>query len=583
MKVLIACGILLSVILNLSSLYLHATTDFLTPSFSTTIATLFWLGSVLLFGFAIYLLNYKNIKSKGTQYSKRELFGIVLIFILAAIVRIYKISHLGINLDEWGWLTQAKETIGGSWISPFGYVADKPSTMPGYMVALLFTFIRNYYVAVRLPGVLYSLGTLLFVFLFLREAFSKKVAWAGLILLATSIWDIHTCQVGYQNVSINPFLISGFWYFGYTGIKRGSLFLTYFCGLFCGISINLLYIALLGIFPIFMYWGFMLVGNRSKRLLWIGCILFVSIFLTASPTIPKILRYPQISIGRHQEFISQSIHSAYSGSHSGIQLYIDRSVDAINEFSYKPEKYGFAGLWGVTLDPLTQVLLIFGLLYVLRFIYRGEMLLILLQFVVMFIPIVLIDKSTSVWREYGFIPSVYVISALGFGCIYRFLSSCMKRIVKSRTLLLFVKLAIVGGICIFSWVTSWSLYNRNYLAKEPNALETDCKRTVNFIETSVSNDTVVVLPKELCNLLISIFISNTYKTMEYDSFEDIDRYKNQYRKIAVVKIKENGYSSDFQKQYSFNDFSAVLKNYYPSLQIQPVEEDGTINAILYRL
>ncbi len=81
--------------------------------------------------------------------------------------------------------------------------------MSAYPVALFLALLKDGYLAVRLPGIIYSLLALLLIFSFLKEVFNKKVALIGLTLLSTSIWDIHMSQLGWNNVNLNPFLISG--------------------------------------------------------------------------------------------------------------------------------------------------------------------------------------------------------------------------------------------------------------------------------------------------------------------------------------------------------------------------------------
>jgi len=260
-----------ALILNLYSFYLHSAIDFTTPTTQASIATLTWILSIIFFGVSIFILfpSKKTKNGKDESLSLIEKILLVGILISGLILRIYKLNHLGIQLDEWYWLTNAKGILDGVIRSPFGFIGDQPSNMPAYTVAFFLAIFKNSYLAVRIPGVLYSLLNIILVFAFLKEAFNKKVALLAVFLISFSIWDIHMSQWGWNNVNLNPFLISGTLFFLYKGIKNVSFKHIFFCGIFLGVSLNLLYIAALSTISVAFYFAYQYLINTDKKKFYI--------------------------------------------------------------------------------------------------------------------------------------------------------------------------------------------------------------------------------------------------------------------------------------------------------------------------
>lgn len=149
-------------------------------------------------------------------------------------------------------------------------------------------------------------------------------------------------------------------------------------------------------------------------------MLILTTFAVSSPTIIKIYKYPQQSIARHKNFISENL--TYSKHQSGIYYYIEQLKLGLEDFTYKPEKFNIIVLWGITLEPTVFYFLLIGLIYSFRHILSPQFLLIILNYVIMFIPIVVLYRFSSVWREFGFLPTIYILSALGMYFLYQLIS-----------------------------------------------------------------------------------------------------------------------------------------------------------------
>ncbi|OGH24142.1 MAG: hypothetical protein A3B47_04715 [Candidatus Levybacteria bacterium RIFCSPLOWO2_01_FULL_39_24] len=535
-----------ALILNLYSFYFHSIIDFTAPTNEAFIATLTWLISLILLGISIFILSPSR-KTEGNGNNSLTLiekFFLSIILIFGLILRIYKLNHLGLYLDEWYWLTNARGILDGIIRSPFGFIGDQPSNMPAYIVALFLAIFKNSYLAVRLPGVLYSLLNMILIFSFLKEAFNKRIALTAALLLSTSIWDIHMSQLGWNNVNLNPFLISGTLYFLYMGIKNLSPKCIFFCGIFLGISVNLLYVASLASIATVAYFTFHLVLNKHRRVIfYLFLLLSLTIFLMTSPTVIKINKYPRQSIARHRDFISQNIVN--SKNQSVINYYFEQLKLGLTDFEYKQEKFNIVGLWGVTLEPFVFLFFLMGLTYTFLRIAMPQYFLIIANYIIMFIPIVILYRFTSAWREFGFLPTIYITASIGIYAshklISRFIRFFTSRRQKMHENLIFV---IIVAAYFASWYYFYSRYYDNHLKKEPDVYETYCKKIANDIAEKAPPKTLILLPDEICKNLIMISLWNLYSYKGYRDGLSLRHLIQENKHGLIVKIL-NGYTSSF--------------------------------------
>lgn len=581
-----------ALIVNIYSLYLHSIIDFTAPTTGASIATLTWILSIIFFGFSIFIFfspkKTKNDADKRLSLMEKVFLTGMLIFGL--ILRVYKLNHLGLYLDEWYWLTNARSILDGVIRSPFGFIGDQPSNMPASIVAFFLAIFKNSYLAVRFPGVLYSILNIILVFSFLREAFNKKVALLAALLLALSIWDIHMSQFGWNNVNLNPFLISGTMFFLYRGIKNLSVRDIFICGIFLGVSINLLYIASLSSIAVILYFIYSLLLNEERgKIIVLLFLLTLTVSLIVSPTIIKIYKYPQQSIARHKNFVSENI--TYSKNQTGVFYYLEQLKLGVEDFTYKSEKFNIIMLWGITLEPFVFYCFIIGLLYSLRYIARPPFFLILLNYVVMFIPIVVLYRFTSVWREFGFLPTIYILSSFGVYLLYKLITR-LTRIVTPQPLRpnsQLIALVIIIATYFTSWYYFYAQYFNYHLKKEPKIYETYCKKTAEYISKTIPANTLIILPNELCNSLITIALGNKYRYQVYNNEVDLMYVVDNARKEAFnhnnvlgarttngvfVQIADSNFL-----RYDVNNLKKVNTQYLSKRTI--IEDDNTIYSYLY--
>ena len=440
--------------------------------------------------------------------------------------------------------------------------------MPAYIVAAFLLVSKNSYLAVRLPGVLYSLLNIVIIFFFLKEIFNKKTAFTGAILLTFSIWDIHMAQLGWNNVNLNPFLISGVMYFLYKGIKRNSPRDILFCGIFLGVSINLLYIAALSIIPVTVYFGYQIIykkGFKKTKLLLLTLIL--STFIVSSPTIIKICKDPHRSIGRHRSFIVTNIKNSETGN--GLFYYRNQVGLIIKDFQFDSNKYLTTTLWGITIEPIIIFLLLIGLFFSFRYFYQPQFFLILISFFTMFIPLVILYRTTSIWREYGFLPTIYLLTAIGLEKTI----SLLRKKGEFFLVLLLIAYLISQGVYL----------NQYYHLNNNNNYGTTCKRIAEFIKNKIRKNNVILLPNEICQSLIKVTLWDDYRYIGYDNYQNISNCLKQYQRCVVVKILNKNNSSEFNKNNPIPLFEKRLREINAHMRKYIVQKNNHIKGIIYQL
>ena len=547
----------LAILFNFYSINLHLTVDFLQPTTEALTATVFWFLSIVLFGISVFIFfpcSKRKIKPKESLFLvEKVIFGVILILGLA--LRIHKIDHSGIYLDEKYWLYEAKNILKGTIRSPFGPLADYPTNMPAYFITPFLSLLKNPYYAVRLPGVIFSMFNIIFVFSFLKEAFNKKVALVSALLLSTSIWDIHNSRLGFQNVNLNPFLISGAMFFLYRGIKYFSKRDIFICGVFLGLCINMLYVASLCVITTCFYclYHFLFKKHKQKKqLLVIGILLLISTFITSSPTFIKIKKRPQFYLGRHQGFLRENVERSQKDQRP-LFYYFKQLKSAVEDFNYQPEKFIKIGLWGASLNLIALIALVLGLIFSLKNIFLPQYLLILLNFFIMFVPIVIVYRSASLWREYAFLPTLFMLSTIGIDLVSSLLSKIINLFTRHALKINFQKvvLLLIFLVYFFFWGKLYSQYYHFHLKKHPDIYESHCQQTAHYIKDFIPSQTTLLLPDEVCQALILVVLEDQYLYQVYKTPSDLNNLKNG-NKYALVYI--NNLSPNKIKKKSFKQY-----------------------------
>jgi hypothetical protein len=584
-----------AILTNLVSLYLYLSSDFLGLSISTKIATLLWVISVVLAGISACLfspMSKKDIKGKTKNHpviSSRKnyiqrLFGnrtfqfLAPILLLAFILRIIPIMNNGLYLDEWYWLDAAKNIFRGFTFSPFGFVGDQPSNMAAYPIALLLAVTKNSMLSVRLPAVIYSLISIFFVFELLKEILGFRTAVIGALLLAVSVWDIHMTNLGYNNLNPNPMLASGallLLYKIYSG--QYSIRTLFLLALFISICLHLLYVAALLLIPTLLVLAIHFL--KKPNVLKLGEVaLFGAFFLIClSPMLPKLIQYKQQSIGRHTGFLQQNINMADS-SKSPLIYYVDQIKLLYQDYTTGENYFSAESLWGITLDPIVQLLSGLGILLLIIQTIRKKgnpfWLIIIFTFCVqLIIPLVILYRTASVWRAYIVLPIIYIFAVFSIAQIAKFLKFITKKIYKRKGLRksFLIGLTILYFILCIPWFVSFS---KVYLRKSTGYESLVCQYAANLIYNNIPQGSTIYMPDEMCSPLISIL------------YED-----NRYRIIAITPdnldpiVDPGSYLIVFNSQdfggYFRENIQKIAERILTERKVQLVSTQLTSRPVIY--
>ena len=312
-------------------------------------------------------------------------------------------------------------------------------------------------------------------------------------------------------------------------------------------------------------------------MLILAIVLLTSTFMTSSPTFIKIKKRPQFYLGRHQGFLRENVERSQKDQQP-LFYYFKQLKLAVEDFKYQPEKFIKTGLWGTSLDPLTLIVLTLGLIFSLKNIFLPQYLLILLNFFIMFIPIVVVYRSESLWRECAFLPTLFMLSAIGIDLISNLLSKIINLFTGRALKINFQKvvLLLIFLVYFFFWGRLYSKYYHFHLKKDPDIYESYCKKTAHYIKDFVSSQTTLFLPNEVCKDLILVVLEDQYLHQTYKNPSDLGNLKSG-NKYALIYI--NDLLPDKIKKESFEQYLKQAKFSYEEKKISADNEK--IYAYIY--
>ncbi len=554
--------------------------DFLSPTIASRFYTYLWYIAeviLILVSIASIFLTHKPTFRLVSRQTLLASIPVLLILATASIPRLMQLDHLGIFLDERYWIQEAQGLLSGKIISPFGFIGDQPSNFPALGVALLLLLTDNVYLAARLPGVIYSLVFMCLCIAYVRRQLTTEIAVVLGFLIATSVWDIHMSRWGWSNVTVNPLLIMGIIYFFSRIKEQHTMYVPLIGGILLGTSINLFYVSMLMIIPIALSIPvFILQSKQSfrKGIMQNILLLGIATFITISPSIAKVIKYPQRVFQRHEVFIAENVNRS-KNAQNPLAFYSEQILTTLHDFVPSPKKYAQSGLWGISINPLVFITMILGLAYVLLRMREGQYLFLVLSFAVMFIPVVVLNRFTSIWREYGFLPTIFIFSAFGIHFLYSLLCKISVRlkpkIHRSQKMFPLYLLAVVVSQAIL-FTGEYRIFSENDLAIRPNYVETLCKETAEYVKNTIPFSMSVAFPDHLCSHLTRIALEKERTNVSI--YQIVPRlYPNEV--VIYFAIAERGvYDIQFEAQL---DKLAFGKSYKKTL----ISTLGSDRAYIY--
>ena len=589
----------LALLINLFSLYNQFTNNINYPSDISTQTHQLWITSIFLaviaaWFFTIPFQTISNSISITLQKSIRQLFSDCLqyftkifstcdvldlpnILFFAFLIRFIPVTKNGIFPDEWFWLENARGILNHTVVSPFGIIGDQPSNMPAYFVALLLDITQNAVLAVRLPGVIYSIITIAIAFSLLSKLLGRKAAVAGSILMSVSAWDIHNSNLGWNNVSPNPLLVILVVYLLFLVWTNRYTYITLFLlALVLSICAHLLYVAALMLIPagifLCLHW-FKNINIKKIKEILIFCLLLI---ICVSPLVSKIFRDPSGTIRRHGEFLNLNATLA-ANSNSPLVYYGDQILSLIDDFSIGADSFKENLLWGITLEPVIVFLFCLGMIILLVQLVRKRIdqfwwVIIGTLVVVLIIPEVILYRSSSVWRSYGSWPLIYLIAIYAFSQIVNLFTFSqfwkgIPRFVLSLCLLAYFLIS-------FSWFRTFGPF---YIEPVIDYSTGICKSVLDTIDKRIPEGSTIFIPYEMCyHHIVVMYDNNEYNfipiTEDFDksqvvpdtylvvfnSFRYIGGpYDENLQNLAVQILQEHNYDVITTVTTAFPDIYAI--------------------------
>jgi hypothetical protein len=477
-----------------------------------------WLGSIVITGIWAILSRKKTNKDlvEKKTFDKKDLIVLFGILLLALLLRLYKIDNIGLNLDGVFWINEAQRILKGIVATPFNPIGDQPTNMPAYLVASLFTLFNGTPYAVWISVLLVSLLTIIIVYFFTKSMWGRRAAIIAAFLLAFSIWDINNFKVPWINVTFNPFLSIGSIYFCYIGLKNKDIWQTFMGALFLGIAVNQLYVAslsgvIVAIMSIEMYFK----EKRMTKIFLAICSLIFMAFIVLSPTIARVIRYPDMTIARHERYVN--INATVSSTHGGIQYYFDQFTYTMGKIVPKNDLYNNHAFpyWGITIEIPIFILFLIGLFVLIRKIKEMKSHILVYSYLILLMPLILLERGLSDWREFTVIPIIYIVVGIGGDFILKILIRIFKKINPK----------IIIGICalgLFSLCISYlqAYFKDNYQVRK-SPYEQRCQEISYFIKDNIQKSRKLFIYDNYCGRLIEPWIWKSYQYSFYNSYENL--------------------------------------------------------------
>ena len=201
--------------------------------------------------------------------------------------------------------------------------------------------------------------------------------------------------------------------------------------------------------------------------------------------------------------------------------------------------------------------------------------LLIISYLVMFIPVVVLYRFTSIWREYAFLPTVFMLSSMGIFLLAHFTSKIWRiikipiRLNTSRNAILFS----IGIVYTLIWVNLYINYSSSYAKNVVDTYEWYCKKIADYIANTVPEQSMLLLPDEMCKDLISITLLKRFNYQVYNNQNNVPTPFT--KKPFVVQVLHS--NSLVERQ----DTKVLGEHIETSYQKKVVKDEHGIYGIVY--
>ncbi|PKO13037.1 MAG: hypothetical protein CVU39_21100 [Chloroflexi bacterium HGW-Chloroflexi-10] len=403
-----------------------------------------------------------------------EIVALIVVFLIAISIRIYKISQLpyGFWFDEADNGLNALELFNGTTNFPVFASSTHLPTHLLYLIALSIKIFGQSIFSVRIVSVLFGVGTVAAAFLVGRELFDRRMGIILAFFLSISRWDLVWSRIGMHGVTV-PF----FELFTIGLLLRAFRLQRYRDYFFTGLSLGLgfCFYVPFRLFPaviLVLLIGAWLTNPNFLRNTYRHLLVFILGAIVISVPIS------QFAVFHSEDFWGRTNQVSIFNDRTireGLQTALKTTGEHLAMFTYKGDKNGRHNIPSEPmLDPITGALFVLGIGICLYRIKRPVSILMLSWLLVMLIPgIFSLDfESPQSLRAIGSLPAVYLLAILPFYELVKYNHSLPSKMLKiAVNIFVFTTLVVVGFLNV-------NLYFNNQMRSTASWLGYSTKETI---------------------------------------------------------------------------------------------------------
>ena len=363
------------------------------------------------------------------EFTKKEFILFLLIFLLGAFLRVYRLDYpLGLHGDEAWTGIEAQRILKEGWIGIWSPSALGQVTLPFYWTAAVFKIFGDSVTTLRLSFALLNIVSLPFFYLTIRLLFKKEVALISFFLLAVSRIFIHFSHTAPTHALFPVPLFPALFFLLLTFRTRKNLY-AILAGFFLGIS-QYFYIGL-RMLPIFFI-VFLIYCSLQKRSIRIGVnnllIIVITGVVVSFPLLHLGFTNPELywtRTGNVSIFSQQGlshIQTSYYSQLDMTQIIFEQIKKTALMFHVKGDSDLQDNFTSLPLfDFTTGAFFILGFILTIKNIKRASFLFLLLWFIIFLINTIFTVDAPNFRRVQPSITASYVVAALGIIWLYNYL------------------------------------------------------------------------------------------------------------------------------------------------------------------
>ncbi|HIQ05354.1 MAG TPA: hypothetical protein EYH31_06615 [Anaerolineae bacterium] len=383
-----------------------------------------------------------------------ELLLVLAIIGIAVFARTHRLLDMppGIFVDETNGALDALYLLDGRPDSPFGTGWFETPTGYAYYFSGYFRLLGTTFTALKAPGIIHGVLTVLMLYLLARLLFGVPTALASGYLLAVGRWHFHMSRWGWNEIA-PPLAQVAALYFFLRGVQRRSLFSFALGGLLLGLGMYTYLAIRLAVVVILAYIGYRILCERGfLPRNWAGVLIFVVTWaLVFAPLAVTYAHNPFTFLNRSRQVSIQHDIKEAGGSLDPLKESVRRHLRMFwVDGDYNP-RHNLPG--APMLDPITGGLFLAGLAYAFwRWRDHRRGLLLLWVFITLLGGILSrLSEAPQAYRTVAVMPAVALLAGDALARLYGIWAGLGRRSIWRYT-------ALAGSVVLLGWA-GWSNYD----------------------------------------------------------------------------------------------------------------------------